>query len=152
MSAADVELVRRALGPNFEAGQPADLVGSFGDPVVRERLEALLAPDASIEFATPDGGFVGEMAGPFAGLEGFLAGWAEWLEPWDSFVVTPLEWIDAGDGRVLLLSNCHGRLAGSGVELDTAAAGLYEVRDGRIARIQHFLDQAQGRRAAGLDP
>ena len=151
MSDRDVERVRQAFGAPFEIGGEAQLSSLFTDPAFEERLATLITPETPIEFATPDGGFVGDMAGPFFGVEGFRAGWAEWLEPWDSFVFAPSEWIDAGDGRVLLLGDRHGRLAGSGVELDTAAAALYELRDGRIVRIRHFLDQTQARRAAGLE-
>ena len=143
------ELVRWALG-DAEVGSPIDMQTLFTEPLLVERLGAVLAPDASIEFVTPDGGFMGGMAGPFQGLEGLQNAWAEWTAAWESWIFRANEWIDTDSGQALLLGDSYGRLAGSGVELETHAAGLYDVRAGMITRIQHFLDQDQARRAAGL--
>jgi hypothetical protein len=115
-----------------------------------ERLEGAIASDASIEFASPYGGFVGDMAGPFQGLEGLRLGWQEWTAPWESWTFTGTEWIDPGDGRVLLLGDSTGRFRDSGTEMEAPAAAVYTIERGKIVRIQHFLDQDQARRAAGL--
>jgi ketosteroid isomerase-like protein len=139
-----VAFVRWALG-DIEMGK------FFQRPEVIERLADALAPDAPIEFQTPDGGFMGGMAGPFAGLEGLQAAWTEWTEAWESWGFRPTELIDAGAGRVLLLGDSVGRLSAAGTEVETHAGALYTVEGGRIVRIQHFLDQDQARRAAGLD-
>ena len=56
---------------------------------------------------------------------------------------------EVADMRVLLLGDSTGRMT-SGLEVDTPAAALYTVSDGRIVEIRHFLDQEQARRAAGL--
>jgi ketosteroid isomerase-like protein len=146
---SDIELVRWALG-DIDDGATIDMQARFREPFLVERLGRVLAPDASIEFQTPDGGFMGGMAGPFRGLEGLQTAWAEWTEAWESWTFQPTEWIDVGDGRVLLLGDSLGRLSAAGAEVETHAAAMYEVRDGMIVRIQHFLDQDQARRAAGL--
>jgi ketosteroid isomerase-like protein len=126
------------------------MMALFQRETVVARLEDALAPDALVEFATPYGGFMGEMAGPFRGVEGLQRAWAEWTAPWEKWSFRGTEWLDAGDGRVLLLGDSLGRLAGSGVEVETHAAALYTVEGDRIVRIEHFLDQEQARRAAGL--
>lgn len=150
MSAA-VDFVKAAFAGRLPEGATVDMDALFADEALQANLARVIDDTALVEFATPDGGFMGDMAGPFRGHEGLRAGWAEWLAPWDSFLFEITEWIDAGNGLVLLLGQCRGRLSGSGLELDTPAAGLYEVRDGLITRIQHFLDQDQARRVAGLD-
>ena len=147
---SDVEFVQWALG-GIDLGVDADMSALFQHETVIARLREALAPDALVEFATPDGGFMGEMAGPFHGVEGLQRAWAEWTEPWASWTFTGTDWIDAGDGHVLLLGDSSGRLAGSGVEMETHVAALYTIEGDRIVRIQHFLDQGQARRAAGLD-
>jgi ketosteroid isomerase-like protein len=147
---SDAEFIRWALG-SIELGVEADMTALFQNETVISRLRDALAPDAVIEFATPYGGFMGEMAGPFRGLEGLQRAWAEWTDPWEAWSFRGTEWIDAGGGRVLLLGDSIGRLAGSGVEMETHAAALYTVENDRIVRIEHFLDQDQARRAAGLD-
>jgi len=146
---SDLELVQWALG-NVELGVPVDLSRMFEQEGIIERLGTTLAPDASIEFATPYGGFMGEMAGPFQGLDGLQRAWREWTAPWEAWTFKGSEWIDVGEGRVLLLGHSTGRFRGSGAEMDAPVAALYTVEGGMIVRIQHFLDQDQARRAAGL--
>ena len=141
------ELVTRAFG--IEIGADTDMRALFADPGALARLEEAIAPDAVVEFATPDGGFVGDMGGPFRGLDGLREGWAEWLAPWESFTFHAADIADAGEGRVLLLGETHARLA-SGVEVEAHVGAAYTIRDGRIVLIQHFLDQDQARRAVGL--
>jgi hypothetical protein len=146
---SDVEFVRWALG-GVELGSDTDMTRMFQQETVIARLEEALASDAVIEFATPYGGFMGEMAGPFRGLEGLQRAWTEWTAPWAAWSFRGTEWIDVGAGRVLLMGDSTGRLAGSGVEMETHAAALYTIEDDEIVRIEHFLDQDQARRAAGL--
>ena len=67
-----------------------------------------------------------------------------------SLVVRPTDFIDVGDGRVLLLADSAGRMAGSGLKVDTHVAALYTIRDGTITEIRHYLDQDQAMREAGL--
>lgn len=149
MAPLDVETVMRLLGLDRREAD-LDVVELFRDPETEARLDELIAPDGVIEFAAPDGGFVGAMGVPFRGPQGLRTGWLEWLVPWEPFVVRRLEWVDIGDGRVLTLGHSVARMA-SGVEVETPAGALYTLRDGRVTRIQHFLDQVQARRAAGIE-
>ena len=145
----DVEFVQWAFG-EIELGAATDMIALFEHEPIVARLEGALAPDALVEFETPDGGFMGGMAGPFRGLAGLQRGWAEWTHPWEAWSFRPTDWIDAGRGRVLLLGDSTGRMAGSRVEIEAHVAALYTVESDEIVRIQHFLDQDQARRAAGL--
>ena len=132
----------------MELGADHDMRSLLADPEAIARLEAAIAPDAVVEFATPDGGFVGDMGGPFRGVDGLREGWAEWLAPWESFTFRADEIRDAGNGKVLLLGDTLARLS-SGIEVQAHVGAVYTLRDGRIVAIQHFLDQEQARRAAG---
>jgi ketosteroid isomerase-like protein len=142
-------LVRWTFG-DLELGAETDMKALFQQEAMLARHEEAIAPDAPIEFATPYGGFMGEMAGPFRGPEGLRRGWTEWTEAWESWSFRGTDWIDAGEGRVLLLGDSKGRVAGSGVEIEAHVAALYTIEKDRIVRIEHFLDQDQARRAAGL--
>jgi ketosteroid isomerase-like protein len=51
-------------------------------------------------------------------------------------------------GRILAYGAMHARGASSGVELDTGASWVVEVRDGKLARIEAFRDRAEAERAA----
>jgi ketosteroid isomerase-like protein len=151
MTSPEIELIVEALGdPEIASGAPVDMVELFARPDTTARLERTIDPEAVIEFPTPDGSFMGGMAGPFRGAAGLQTAWAEWLEPWDSFVFRATEWIEPGGGRVLMLGDSTSRLVHSTVELDAHVAALWTIRDGRVVAIEHFLDQDQARRAAGL--
>ena len=60
---------------------------------------------------------------------------------WDEHRVEPEELIDAGD-RVVLLLREYQRGKRSGIELEVLTAIVFELRDGRIVRIQPYMDRA----------
>jgi hypothetical protein len=130
--------------------EDSDMANVISAEGYEEHVRRLVAPDATIGFPTPDGGFVGEMAGPFRGPGGYLEGWREWLSSWESFRVTGGELIDVGDGRFLFLADAHGRMRGMSVEVEQKVAALYTIQAGAVVRIDHFLDQNQARAAAGI--
>jgi ketosteroid isomerase-like protein len=59
------------------------------------------------------------------------------------------EWRDLGDD-VLLIGRVHARGRESGVEIDSAIAWLYTLRDGKIVLARGYLDVQQALEAAGL--
>jgi ketosteroid isomerase-like protein len=143
------ELVQWAFG-DIAIGSETDMKTVFDDATASARLAEIVAPEAPIEFTTPEGGLMGEMAGPWHGFDGLRAAWLEWTAPWASWTFRSTDLIDAGEGRVLLLGDSVGRLEGSGTDVVTHAAAIHYVSDGRIVRVRHFLDQDQARQAAGL--
>ncbi len=70
-------------------------------------------------------------------------------EAWDERRLEAEEFIDAGDCVVVLVHE-YRRGKGSGVEMETDTAVVYEVRDGRVVRIQGYMDRAKALQAAGL--
>ena len=69
-------------------------------------------------------------------------------EVWDEHRIEPQELIDAGD-RVVVLQREYQR-SKSGAELVIDTATIVDVRDGRIVRMQGYMDRAAALRAAGL--
>ena len=69
-------------------------------------------------------------------------------EVWDEHRIEPQEFIDAGD-RVVVLQREYQR-SKSGAELVIDTASILDLRDGRIVRIQGYMDRAAALRAAGL--
>lgn len=152
MPESALETVKRLFQFRFDAStEELELATVTADDEALAYYEELLTPDAEIVFATPDGGLVGPMAGPWFGAAGFVAGWREWLGPWEAFTVRITDWVEVGPDRVLLFADATGVMSGSGVEIDTPVGAVYEVANGKITRIEHFLDQDQAKRAAGLD-
>ena len=68
---------------------------------------------------------------------------------WDERRLDPEEFIDAGDCVVVLLHEFR-RGKGSGVEIETDTAMVYEVRDRQVVRIQGYMNRAEALEAAGL--
>jgi ketosteroid isomerase-like protein len=67
---------------------------------------------------------------------------------WDEHRIEIQELIDAGD-RVVVFQREYQRGNKSGVELVVDAAVVFDVRDGRIVRVQGFMDRAAALKAAG---
>lgn len=145
MSQEDIEIVRRLLGP-FEQG---DLVPLFRDDTInasiRAASEPFFTPDFECVFVRAD---VGRAA--YSGLDGLRAGFLDWLEPWESYRAGVEDVIDAGDGRVAVLTNDHAYPRGANAEVTFLGAPLWTVRDGKVARIEFYWDRAEGLAAAGL--
>jgi ketosteroid isomerase-like protein len=70
-------------------------------------------------------------------------------EAWDERRLDAEEFLDTDDQVVVLLHEFR-RGRGSGVELEIDTAAVFRVRDGRVLRIQGFLDRAAAQKAAGL--
>jgi ketosteroid isomerase-like protein len=145
VSQQDVELVRALLAP-FEQG---DIIPMWrDDAIVAARQEAvgeLLTPDFECVFVRAD---VGRSTYP--GVDGLRAAWLDWLEPWDSYHAEIEDVIDAGAGRVVVLTRDHARPKGASAEVDFLGAPIWTVRDGKIARIEFYFNRAEGLAAAGL--
>ncbi|MEK6326115.1 MAG: nuclear transport factor 2 family protein [Actinomycetota bacterium] len=70
-------------------------------------------------------------------------------EIWDEHRFEPQEFIDAGD-QVVVFQREYQRGKSSGVELVVDTASVLDLRDGRIVRMQGFMDRAEALKAAGL--
>jgi ketosteroid isomerase-like protein len=71
------------------------------------------------------------------------------LEAWEERRLEAEEYIDAGDDVVVLLHE-YRRGRGSGVELEGKTAVVVAVRQGRVVRIQGYMDRDAALEAAGL--
>jgi ketosteroid isomerase-like protein len=145
MSQKDVEIVRRLLGP-FEQG---DLVLSFRDEAIAASITAASAPFFTADFECV---FVRDDVGrsSYSGLDGLRAAWLDWLLPWESYHAGVEDVIDAGDGRVLVLTNDHARPKGASAEVTFLGAPVWTVRDGKVSCIEFYWDRAEGLAAVGL--
>jgi len=71
-------------------------------------------------------------------------------DTWD-LEFTPSEYEELGDS-VLVHGEVRSRGAASGVELDTQVSWLFGFRDGKIVRLEAFLDREEARAAATSVP
>jgi ketosteroid isomerase-like protein len=150
MSAQNVEIVRR-FAEIFTLG---DMMVSVNDPGRTAEIGAAIT-----EIAEPD--FESAMVGPAymstnrqltgRGPDGLRELWNEWMTPFDSFRLEPQEIVEAGD-KVLIIARQTGVTKTGGVEIESEAAAVFTIRNGRIARVEFHLDVREARDAAGLDP
>jgi ketosteroid isomerase-like protein len=63
--------------------------------------------------------------------------------------VEPQECLSVGPEEVVVLGRYRGSGRATGSRLDAAFAHVFELRDGRVARLRQFTDSAAWRRAAG---
>jgi ketosteroid isomerase-like protein len=146
MSQENVELVRGLLAP-FEQG---DLIPLYRDDAISAAMTAVAAPfftrDFECVFVRAD---VGRAA--YSGLDGLRAAWLDWLSPWESYHAVVEDVVDAGDGRVVVLTRDHACPKGTSSEVTFLGAPVWTVRHGKVARIEFYWDRAEGLAAAGLE-
>jgi ketosteroid isomerase-like protein len=70
-------------------------------------------------------------------------------DAWDRQRIEPERLIEAGD-RVVVFQREHQRGRSSGLELVDETASVIDLRDGRVVRIQGYMDRAAALAAAGL--
>ena len=125
--------------------------------LVRRAYNAFLRSDwnSMSEVVDPDGEFRGTVGGleenrVARGVQGFRDVFEkEDLEAWEERRFEPEGFIDAGD-CVVVLQREYRRGRGSGVELESETAVVFEVRDGRVVLIQGYMDRALALEAVGL--
>jgi ketosteroid isomerase-like protein len=92
----------------------------------------------------------GEIVGTadaYYGHEGVRSWWLEFLEPFESLELEPEEITEGNPDRVLV----RVRLKATGrqdIKVDLVVSHLYELRNGKVIRVQAFTDHAAARAAA----
>ncbi len=108
----------------------------------------LTAFDPAIEWHEPGGGRAPQ--GTFRGPESVANDvFGAVPETFDEFRAEPDTFIDAGD-HVVVTGRFRGRAKGGGV-LDAPFAHVWEMRNGKAARFQHYVDSDPWARAWGGD-
>jgi ketosteroid isomerase-like protein len=75
--------------------------------------------------------------------------WRDWLEPWETYYSELDDLIDAGD-RVVVFAHDRARLPEVDREVGIIAGSVWELRNGRVTRVEFFRDRAETLAAAGL--
>lgn len=128
MSQDRVELVRAIMPPDG-----TELVGRFG---VEGGASGggLVADDAKVSFVAPSA--ESRSAGPDA----FREGWADWLEPWESYRIYCDDIVDRGD-RIVALVRLRGVTRHGGVEVEHEAAGVFRFEGDEVVELEFNLDR-----------
>jgi|SRR5690242_7523100 len=124
MSQENVEIARRAF--EFEI---------YG----RGEAAAIFDPDVVLNPVEEE---------PSYGLDAIRDNFEHWKGAWDGLEVTVEEFIDLGD-RVLICAHHQGRGRGSGIEVDARFYEVYTLRDGKVVRVDEFVERAEALAAGG---
>ena len=144
MSEENVEIVRSAMEP-LTGINVADV--DWTTEALGEMLGR--AYSADVELRTLDIPLGLDISDSYQGLDGLVEYLRAWLEPFSEYHVENLDYIDAGD-CVLVPSRQWGVGRGSGTRTELELTALYELRDGKIARIHQFDTLDEALEAAGL--
>jgi ketosteroid isomerase-like protein len=106
---------------------------------------------AEIEFAVLDG----PSPGIWTGVAGMIEGYREIMNAWEDYGGEAEGYRVLDGERVLVLIHLSGRGKASGLELGQVqpnAAGVFQVRDGKISKIALYWDRARALADLGLAP
>jgi ketosteroid isomerase-like protein len=134
MSQENVEIVRRAL----DAFNRRDL----------SALEAISHEDfkfVSVLTAVDTGGAT------FGGLRAFTSYFAAMDETWEEWRVEDSEIFDAGDDGVATAFRIVGKGKNSGARVEHAIGVAYRFRQGKLSRMDSYLDPREALEAVGLE-
>jgi ketosteroid isomerase-like protein len=129
MSQEDVEHVRRAMEHWLRTGEAL--------------WEELDAEFELLDYDIPDGGV-------YRGHDGFREWIAHFASAFESFTFEPREYIDAGDGKVVLVGRLSARGKGSGVSVERLDGQVWTIRGGKTVRLEYFSSPREALDAAGL--
>jgi ketosteroid isomerase-like protein len=86
----------------------------------------------------------------YVGREGVREAVENFTEAWEDLSFEPVEFIDAGEERVVAVIANRGRGRGSGAPMEIEVGWLYEMRDGKVTRARAFISKQQALEAARL--
>jgi len=128
MSEENVEVVRKAIAYEYYG---------FGD---RPEAEAIFDPQVVLNPIDEE---------PSSGLDAMRADMERWASAFDELKVTIEEIIDAGD-QVVVVAHHQGRGRASGVEVDTRFYEVYTLCEGKVSRVDEYIERAEALEAVGL--
>jgi ketosteroid isomerase-like protein len=131
VSEENVEIVRRAM----------EAWGSSNPEQALEYLHPEVEYDARVR---PDGKM-------WHGREGVRQAMIEWTGAWSDWQVEVEDYLDAGQGRVVILWRESGRAKGSGAAMAQEGASVLTIRNGMIASFVASLDRQGTLKAVGLE-
>jgi ketosteroid isomerase-like protein len=126
--------------------QTIDLIARGVDAFNEGDIDGMLAPiHPEVEFQPLRGVLEGTV---YHGHEGFRRWLEDMAEDWDEFHLEMGAASEVGSGWVLVQGRVRARARASGVELDTTAAWLCQLRDGQIGRLRFYRDAETALEAA----
>jgi ketosteroid isomerase-like protein len=90
-------------------------------------------------------------AASYHGHDGVRESLTKFVGTWDDYRVDHSDFAESGD-RLYVRAHITGRGKTSGVPVDLEQFQAWTFAEGKLVRMQMFLDEAEARRAAGVEP
>ena len=94
-------------------------------------------------------GFLEE--GVYRGSSAALRAWKGWLDGWESWEYTPVEWRELDENRILVLIDIDGVNKSTRMKLSVKSANLWEFEDGLVRRLTLYAHREDLFRDLGLE-
>lgn len=133
MSQQNVDFARKVFKAYAEQGVDGSVVFLSEDCVLEDFPEML------------------DRAAVYYGPQGFRERDRNFCEIWTDLVFEPIEYIDADDEGVVVVTALSGAGGGSGVPLNGLAVFAWEIRNGKIVRDRAFTSRSAALKAVGLE-
>ncbi len=134
MSQENVEIVLRT----FEALNRGD-------------IDQALAQEADDDFVMDWSNSIGPAKGVYRGKAEIRRFWGWFADAFDVIDWEPQEFIEIGEGRLIVVTRTRVRGRGSGVAAEVVGAQLWTIRaTGKVGRIVMYQSKAEALEAAGL--
>jgi ketosteroid isomerase-like protein len=125
------------------AGENVEIVRRFLDLTLERRdvegAMQLVHPDAEMDWSNSRAPY----RGVYRGYAEATAAWATWLEAWEEWHTEVKEAIDVDPETVVIVTRVRARGKGSGITVDAGGAGIWRVRDGKIAYAKLFQSKSE---------
>ena len=127
--------------------------------IVRKALDAFSRRDwdAAAELGTPEtelhfhaSGHLPDVPLDVRGATAVVDGFKKLADPWGEARIEPLEFIEAADGRLVVLTRFTAQGKGSGVPVTVHYFQVWAIRDGKVNDMAVFVHRAEALEAAGL--
>jgi ketosteroid isomerase-like protein len=82
-------------------------------------------------------------SGTFHGHEGYMTWLGQWLEAWDDFKIEVRGMEAVGQRHVVTAIHQSGIGRGSGIPVQMDVAYMLDIRGGKVAALQMYLDRAE---------
>ena len=132
--------------------QNLDLVRSIYTDWERGDWSSADWADPEIEFVMVDQPGVREAKG----IAATAAAWRDFLSIWEGYRIEAREYRELNDGRVLVLLQAFGRSMAAGLDLKDVTRGhrganVFEIRDGKVIRLDVYFDERGALADLGLE-
>jgi len=123
--------------------------------IVRQHLRRVTDPSPSFDLADEE--IELDIRPMTPGYQGMIHGkdavidfWRDYLETWDEYVLEPIEILEAGEDRVVVVADERGQGKGSGASFERRSGSIFTLRAGSVVKMKFFRTGEEALEAAGL--